>query len=232
MWLKCNYSGLLKQTLKVDPAAPKKPDPPPLVRGREHHDALEAYVRGIKDEGDLPKDLKKHIEKFDWRETRERYASNPANFVIEDEWAFDKDWAPCDWFAPTVWGRAKIDRGEWLDTEHTVFDTVDYKTGKKFGNEVKHGMQMQTYAAIIFTRYPSCQEVRVRLQYTDDGKETSRAYNREQAALFLRIFGKQAMEMTTATYHKPRPSKINCAYCPYGPNNDGSGVCEYGVETK
>lgn len=230
-WTKCEYMALLKYGFKeAEPQEKKNSDA--LVRGREHHDALYAFVRGELAREDLPKDLLKHIDKFDWDAARERYAAAPIDFVLEEEWAWDREWQPCEWMGATVWGRAKVDRAEWLDPEHTAIECVDYKTGKKFGNEVKHALQMQCYAVILFMRFPTLQSVKIWLQYTDEGKETKRSYTREQAQLFLKIFNERAGKMTDALKHRPKPSSINCAYCSYGPNNGGSGVCEYGVETK
>jgi CRISPR/Cas system-associated exonuclease Cas4 (RecB family) len=203
-----------------------------LVRGREHHESLDAFIKGTMAKEDLPKELLKHFDKFDWAGAREGYANNPKSFILEEEWAWTREWESCPWMGPEVWGRAKVDRAEWLDVELTAMLIVDYKTGKKFGNEVKHSLQMQCYAAIVFMRFPTLQTVQVCLQYTDEGKETKRTYTRAQAQLFIKLFTERAGKMTDALKHKPKPSSINCAYCSYGPNNGGSGKCEYGVETR
>lgn len=230
-YTKCPYMAHLKYFRKLGEPVEKK-DSPALVRGREIHTELERFIKGEIDVDHLSEPCQKHIDKFDWEAARERYAANPSSFIIEEEWAWDRDWVPCDWFGENVWGRAKVDRAEWLDRELTALLLVDYKSGKKFGNEVKHAMQMQEYCVICFTRFPTLEAIRVELHYTDEGKITVRKYTREQSILFMKLLNQRALAMTDATVFKPKPSKINCAYCSYGPNNGGSGECEYGVESK
>lgn len=230
----CNFRGLLKYGLKLTPPVrpPEHKANTAKQRGIDHHTAHERFVKGEISADDLPKDIIKQLPKLDWVAAQERYAQNPASFIIEEEWAWTRDWQPCDWFAKDVWGRAKIDRGEWLDPEQSAIEVTDVKTGKKFGNEVKHSLQMQLYAGICFMRFAQLQTCKVRLQYTDEGKETLRTYTREQAMLFVKLFSERAAKMTDMKVHKPDPSKRNCAYCDYGPNNGGTGACEYGVESK
>jgi hypothetical protein len=197
-----------------------------LTRGKKVHEAAEQYVRGEID--NLPKELKKFEGKFE--EMRKLYATEPEKLVLEENWAFTIDWQPTEWYGEDAWCRMVLDRFEWLSDDKTAGELTDYKTGKKEGNEVKHGQQGQLFVLGAFMKYPSLQAVRVKFEYLDHGKTSlPKTYSREQAMTFLSAFERRGKAMTEATVFPPRPNRINCAWCPYGPSR-GNGMCEYGVE--
>jgi hypothetical protein len=197
-----------------------------LAKGNKAHDDAEKYVKGEIDQ--LPKELKKFEKKFE--EIRELQQANPELLVLEEQWAFTRDWQPCEWYADDVWVRMILDRLEWLDADKTGAIITDYKTGRKDGNEVKHGQQGQLFVLGAFMKYPSLQVVKVMFEYLDHGKTSlPKTYSRDQAMMFLSTFTRRGTSMTSALAFPPKPNRINCAWCPYGPNR-GSGICQFGVE--
>jgi RecB family exonuclease len=194
-------------------------------RGTMVHDACEKFVRG---EGDFIKEMAKFRDYFGT--VREEYLAGDA--ILEEDWGFDPDWAETGWFDEDVWCRMKLDnlrfkeRDENGDPIYAV--ATDYKTGKKFGNEVSHGQQGQIYALGTFLRYPRLEVVDVELIYLDQGQTTKRTYTREKAMKFLGSWTSRGKKMTEATDYPPKPNKMTCMWCPFGPQN-GDGSCEWGV---
>lgn len=225
----CEYNAFLRYDRKVAEPEEKK-NAPAMVRGRTVHDECEQYIRGERDTLTDDKKVLKNADKFKFDEYRELYAEDPSRFAMEEEWGFDREWQTCEYYGETVWCRVKVDRLFWIDPDHTAAEITDYKTGKKFGNEVKHSQQMQLYAVAAFARYPELQSAKVRLEYLDEGKVTTRSYTREQVGFFFTNYTKRAERMTTATRFQPKPNSVNCRFCPFGPNNGGNSACEYGVE--
>lgn len=197
-----------------------------LQRGKDIHEKAEAFVRG--ELAELPKELKKNAKIFE--ETREVMQADPERVLLEEDWGIANDWTPTEYYGPAVWGRVKVDRFLWLDPEKTSAELTDYKSGKKEGNEVKHGMQGQIYTVTSFMRFPTLQAVRTQFEYVDHGKRSlPKIYTREQAMAFLPSIDRRCRELTEATAFPPKPNRINCSWCPYGPTR-GDGSCEFGVE--
>jgi hypothetical protein len=82
-------------------------------------------------------------------------------------------------------------------------------------------------------RFPQLDEVTTSFVYVDQaecGPPTKRTYSREKAMMFFKALNDRALAVTTATIFKAKPNKINCRWCPYGPNNKGDRSCPWGVE--
>jgi len=194
-------------------------------RGTMVHGACEAYV---KDEGDLIKEMSKFKSYFE--DLRVRYTD--GDVILEEDWGFDSNWIQTGWFDKNVWCRMKLDN---LVTNHRDDDgnpiavtPTDYKTGKKYGNEVSHGQQGQIYALGTFLRYPTVEVANVELVYLDQGQTTKRTYTREKAMKFLPSWTSRGLKMTEATDYPPKPNKMTCMWCEFGPQH-GNGSCEWGV---
>jgi hypothetical protein len=76
-----------------------------------------------------------------------------GNVSLEGEWGFDKDWIPTDWHS--AWLRVK---GDAVLTRPGQAVVIDHKTGRKHGNELKHGEQVQLYAIATLIRNPALSE--------------------------------------------------------------------------
>lgn len=127
-------------------------------------------------------------------------------------------WAP-------PWLRMKLDAVVFhSDTEATV---IDYKTGRKFGNEVKHGEQVQLYQLATFLRYPKLQTVHAELWYLDQDEVTSQKFSRAMGMRYREKFTKRIDTMLECDTFPPNPNKFTCKWCMYGPW--GSGDCPVGV---
>ena len=217
---KCPYSQYLKRIARV----PRDDPPPdsPLVRGINVHNDAEAYVNGSLP--DLPKTLKKFEQEF--KDLRALYAE--GQLLIEQGWGFDHDWNPCgydDW--GTVWHQSKADAV--IVTDETTYTIIDYKTGKSWGNEVKHTQQGQLYAVALMCLFPKAESISVEFWYLDEGKTKKRHYTRTKLAPALASFTKRGIAMTSALDFTPKPNAMNCKWCDYGIFK-GNGKCPHAVD--
>lgn len=205
----CPYRARLAWVDKVP--EPERPLPTGKTeqandRGSRIHDSAEQFVRG---NGKLIKELTKFKAEFD--KLRELFIAGAVQ--LEDEWAFDTDWQKADWRSRDAWGRLKIDALVHLDVARAV--VIDYKTGRKDGNEIKHAKQTQLYALVCFLRDDQLEEIHTELWYLDENELTRTRYTRKQAMRYLKHFDKGAKEMTTAVDFKPKPNVYACRWCPY-----------------
>lgn len=201
---------------------PERPLPPGKTehandRGTRVHNECELYVRG---EGPLPQEARYFEDEF--KSLAAKFKKGTVS--LEGEWGFDKEWQPIDW--KLAWLRMKLDANIHLSNTHAA--VVDYKTGRKFGNEVKHGEQLQMYALAVFLRYPQVEHVTAELWYLDVNDLTSLDVTRPIGLRQLKPFDKRGRKMTEATEFPANPNAHSCRYCPYHPAK-GTGDCPHGV---
>ena len=97
----------------------------------------------------MPDSLKKFKDEFE--ELRQLFEE--AKVELEGEWGFTKDWEICGWMEGRTWARIKLDA--LVNESDTSARVIDYKTGKRFGNEISHSQQALLYAIGTFLRYPN-----------------------------------------------------------------------------
>ena len=124
-----------------------------------------------------------------------------------------------------AWLRLKLD-ALVLHDEHTA-TVIDFKTGRKFGNEVKHGEQLQLYQLSTFLRYPQLQTVYAELWYLDQDEITSQKFSRTMGLRYRDKFGKRGEALTSCTDFPASANIYACRYCQYG--SWAGGQCAEGV---
>lgn len=190
-------------------------------RGEQLHARAEAYVKGTSSDATGLDKVKEALDQY-----RDAYANGMA--VVEQEWAFDPEWQTTGWFDANCWLRVKCD--VVLNPGALTCEVVDWKSGKKFGNEVKHLSQGQLYALAAFMRFPDTESVVVSFRYLDHNvAPLTRTYVRNDVPRLLGTWDRRLREMTSATSFKAKPNKINCRYCPWSDNNGGDGSCQWRV---
>lgn len=209
----CKYHSKLARLDRVPDLQPKTA----ADRGTAIHQEAEDYVTG---KATFTNNLR--FFKDDLTALAAHYTA--GRVVCEQEWGFDEKWVCTDW--KSAWLRLKCDAVCFLDPTHAV--VIDYKTGKRFGNEIKHSEQLQLYAVTALIRYPDLEQVTCELWYFDQNELASFTMKRSQLPKYLRLFDKRGMAMTTETEFKPNPNIYSCKYCPYGPAKQGD--CKFGVD--
>lgn len=203
---------------------PERPLPPGKTehandRGSRIHDAAEKYVKG-------GIELIQELEKFkhEFVKLREMYAEGKA--TTEGDWAFNREWQPVAWMSSDVWARIKCDAV--VHTSPTTAVIIDYKSGRRFGNEIKHAEQMQLYVIAALIKYPDLQEVTTELWYIDQDEMASMTFTREQGLRFVANYERRGDLMTACEDFPPSPNLFSCKYCPFGPK--GTGHCTKGIQ--
>lgn len=210
----CPYLAWLKHGEKL----PEGGDPTARNRGIETHNHAEYYVNGTVPE------LYENLLKFETEFRTLKKLFKKGKVSLEGEWAYTENWEPTDWRSKDAWCRMKLDAAVFPTADHAI--VIDYKTGKRFGNEIKHGEQLQIYAFGVFLRYPKVETLEAELWYTDLNEISSVRMTRPQALNYVRPYTIRAKRMTEATTFPPKPNVFSCTRCPYGPNK--SGDCKAG----
>lgn len=212
----CAYRSFIEKVKKIP-----QPQGEAAARGEIVHKAAEDYVQQKIDK--IIPELKNHTDGLN--ELRRLFVEGAVS--VEGEWAYTIDWAVTQWMAPDCWARIKLD--VFVKTSPTTGRIIDYKTGKKFGNEIKHGQQGLLYAIGAFMRDPELEYVEVEFWYTDLAlkESTKKSYTRTQALMMLPGFHKRGVKMTTEREFNPTPSKQACRWCHYGKGEHPE--CRYGI---
>jgi RecB family exonuclease len=216
---KCKFLAYLKHDQKIpEPERALRPGQTEHAndRGSRIHDAAEHYVNGT---GPFTLELQKFKPEY----LKLRNLFDAGLVELEGEWGMDQDWEIAPWKA--AWLRLKLDA--LIHTSKHTAVVVDYKSGRKFGNEVKHAQQLQLYALVTFLRFPHLEEVTAELWYLDVDDITSQTFTRDQSLRFRQSFDRRGRALTTATAWPPNPNRFTCQWCLYGPEH--SGHCTVGV---
>ena len=190
-------------------------------RGSRIHQLAEDFVAD-KFGPNLPPELIKF--KKEYIELRKLHKKGKV--VTEQMWCYDLNWEVCsadDW--NNIYFR--------IMTDATVFHTktnatvIDYKTGRKYGNEIKHGQQAQLYQLGGFLRYPDLEEITTEIWYLDQNEISSMEFTRNQGMRFFKYWDGHMKDMINETEFKPTPNVFSCRWCPYKPGK--SGDCSVGI---
>lgn len=206
---------------------PERPLPPGKTehaneRGERLHIGAEAYIRGGVE---LVPELSAHFE-GEFKRARELFKQGKLS--LEGEWAFTKEWECTAWKSSDAWCRIKADLVAFMTDDYAV--VVDYKSGKSYGNELKHTEQLRLYAIAVLLKYPNVKKVRTEAWYLDQDELLSMDYTRAQALRFLKNFEDRGVEMTECEEFPANPNQYSCRWCPYKPEHlGGTGHCEVGV---
>jgi hypothetical protein len=210
----CPYRSYIQKVKRI-----REESGPAAERGSIIHQEAEDYVNGTL--GEFPVSCVKFQNEFE--ELRQGYID--AKVELEGEWGFDIDWQPIGWMEAKTWARIKLDALVHQDEQSAR--VIDYKTGKKWGNEISHAQQGLLYAIGTFFRYPSLEFVQTEFWYLDKGETTRKSYTRDQAMQFTPGWHRRAIRMTTATDFAPTPSKNACRWCSY--RKGDFPECSWGV---
>ncbi len=218
---RCRHAAWLKHDKRIpEPERELKPGQTEFAndRGTRIHNECEAYVSAQSNY--LPIEAEKHFGiQLDF--LRVLYAEGIVQ--MEHEWAHDEDWGIAEWNAG--WLRLKLDVFIQLSEDQAV--VVDFKSGRKFGNEISHGEQLQLYQLATFLRFPKLEKVTAQLWYIDTGDVTSTTFTRAQGLRFRAGFHKRGEALTSCTEFPTNPNKYSCKWCPYlGTEHCTDGVAQ------
>jgi hypothetical protein len=221
----CKYRAKLAYVDKIP--EPPRPLPPGKSehandRGTRLHEAAEKYVHGGVE---LVPELAQYFQ-HEFVRARELFKDGKA--TTEGDWGFNRAWEPVAWMSSDVWLRVKCDLVVNMSESELV--VIDYKSGKRFGNELKHAEQMHLYVVSSLCRFPKTKKVTTELWYLDQNELATMTYTREQGLRFLTSFERRGDHFVACADFPPNPSTHTCRFCPYKPKElGGTGHCPVGV---
>lgn len=222
----CMYQALLKFARKIPEPVSLTGAESPLDRGSRVHQDAENYVLG---KGKITKELESvHTELHD---LHERFLTEPNTIELEQMWCFTTDWGITAWNDwDNIWCRVKQDAVITPDADTVI--AIDYKTGKKHGNEVKHNDQLRIGLLGASFKYPEATRFIAENWYTDQDMIIPQEYSRPQVMGMYEELDGRLRAITTATSYPASPSERNCRFCPYktgriDKHREGTGDCPY-----
>lgn len=211
----------------------KEPPNDAMARGAEIHDKCEAYIKG--DLKRLPPECKAFKDEFQM--LRKQYKKSINGMVVEDTWAFTKDWEETQWDDwINCWVRIKLDCAHHEDLETLVIS--DWKTGK-FRPEKNEDYveQLELYALAALLLHEHIEVVMPRLVYLDaeviypePGSEDEQllTFIRDDIKSLTEKWTKRTKPMLADKKFAPRPNNL-CRWCFFRNSNaaNGGGQCKY-----
>lgn len=211
----CPFQARLKY-VEREPEPPQ-PDDAPNLRGTRIHKNAEDFVLGT--EPVLAKDLAPfEVQMHDLRNLK---AERPESVLLEQSYYLDQNWRPTN--KANCWFKWKPD----VHVTDAINLIIDHKTGKKYGNEVKHYAQVELYAVGAFCIDSGYDSYLAELWYIDQKDITPHEFRPEQLEKARARLDVEVTHMMNDKIHTPRPNRMSCKWCPYSPR--GTGVCPVGV---
>lgn len=234
-WSFSRYSDYKQCPLKAKLKHIGKISEPPneaMARGAQIHNLAEDFIKGKVPK--LAPELKLFEKEF--KRLRAMFKKISQSMVVEDNWAFTKDWDETAWNNWTAcWVRIKLDCAH--HEEDTVLVVTDWKTGKfRPEQNEEYVEQLELYALSALLLHDHIEEVRPRLAYTDLGRiypdgqtEPIMSYSRADIPKLKKAWEKRVKAMMNDTTFAPRPND-KCKWCWYGQSKKsagGPGLCKY-----
>lgn len=193
----------------------REPENDALIKGSLVHKLAEQYVRG---------QLKKYPPELG-AAFKDRFAElKKLNALLEQDWAFNKDWGVVGWFAKDAWCRIKMDlhyllttNGKTHKANSTRVVTIDYKTGRE---HQEHAQQRSLYALGAFHMYPDANAVRVEHWYLDHGTVGIDEFVRSDVKKLLTQWEQRTRAMLADKRFAPCPGSY-CRWCHFRKSNGG-----------
>jgi CRISPR/Cas system-associated exonuclease Cas4 (RecB family) len=202
-----------------------------MQRGNAIHEMAAAYIKG---EGrTVPKELVLVADKL--KELRKLKAKDPSSVVIEDTWAFRKDWTVTRWDDwKGCWLRIKVDCATLEhDGDNVLLYIEDWKTGKYRPERHEEYMRQVELYALGGLMYFGLEHPNLvvfpRLVYTDLGvvyptTDNVLQYSMKDVPKLRKTWEARTKAMLKDTTFRPTPNNL-CRWCHYRKEN--GGPCKY-----
>ena len=185
----------------------KEPQTDALVWGDQFHKAMAARV-----ESGTP--LPKTMQHYDaLPKLMHEHKEAGADVRVELKLAMTEDFQPSEWFDNHTWLRGVVDVLYVTPAKRTAA-AIDWKTGKKIEPEFE---QLGLTASLIFAHHEDIDTVHTAYQWAAHGKDTQKAYRRDQMVTFWNQLLPEVKRMEQAAAdlnYPPRPSGLCIRHCP------------------
>ena len=224
-----NYETCPFRHLKVDLLREiKEPESDALLWGNYLHNAMAKAIGTDDNDKRAPRDRIIHAplpadmaHYQHWVDYISASRTKGATVLTECALAMTRDFAPCEWFSPAAWYRAKVDVLV-LSPGVNVAATYDWKTGKRLDDSP----QLAMTALLLFAHYPALEAVRAEFVWCKDMpldregmlRSVDRAmyYRADQAAIWNGLAGRVRNLEGAFIERKfdPLPSGLCRRWCP------------------
>jgi len=213
----CRFWAYLKY-IERSPEPPREKDDR-RDRGTQRHKMAEDFV--LADDAPFPQELIKFEGLL--TDVRDIRRDGLGEVTLEKPHYYDHNWRPCG------------EKERWLvvipdihvKVPGQINLTIDEKTGKKFGNELKHYGQTELYALCAKIDDDSFENYEAELWYLDLPDTWQINFTHQQLDKAQAKLDAEVQAMMADKLHRPNPSKASCRYCPFSPQ--GTGACPVGV---
>jgi CRISPR/Cas system-associated exonuclease Cas4 (RecB family) len=209
-WEQCPAKCKFKHVLKM-----KEPESPVLAAGSAAHKECENYMRRVAGASITPA---MQTFKKDFQALRKRL--KPSQVETEARVAFDKDWAPVDWFASSAWLRVVIDL-TFVEAKEARREVVDYKTGK---NRDSAYPQLRLYNLVSFFMPPKIKVAHSAFWYLDLGETHEELLVEGDVEKERSTWLKKVAPMFADRVFIPKPGN-HCRWCSF--SKAKGGPCPY-----
>lgn len=199
----------------------KEPASDAMARGAAIHNLAEDYLKGKI--ARLPIELGQFEDVF--KALRAQYKKKISGVIVEDTWAFTKDWTVTawnDWVG--CWLRIKLDCAHLEDGD--TLHVKDWKTGK-FREQMneEYMEQLSLYALGALMLMPHVNHVVPLLMYLDTGEvyppeNSPIVYSRTDLPALKKEWEKKIKSMLSDTRFAPRAND-KCRWCAFSAAKDG-----------
>jgi hypothetical protein len=211
LYRKCPLAARFKYLDRI-PEPPRPTDDKGAERGLRIHKGMELYLL---EGAPLPIEAAKFEEQAG--------ALRDMAPAVEKKMFFDSCWKPCD--EEDHWLIVIQDASVNQPGEFAL--SVDFKTGKRFGNEAAHMGQKTIYSIANWLTDPACDSYTSEMWYIDQADIWSTTFTAEQLAHWRAKFDDEVDRMLNDRIFRPRANTHSCRFCPYSPR--GNGHCPVGV---
>jgi hypothetical protein len=198
-----NFEACPKKHYEVDiTKKAKEEESDQLMWGSQVHKAMDLRC------GDKRTPLPKAMELYEpWAQ---KIVTPGSNYFVENSMALTKDFAPCGYFDPGVWFRAKVDL---IKITGRVALIVDWKTGKIKDDSV----QLALSAACVFAKFPELKAVRSEYVWLQENATTSQTFKpADMPSMWRSIWPRiEALEHAhNTTTYMAKPGGLCRSWCP------------------
>lgn len=219
----------LKFKLKYIDKAPEfkmdKSKSPHLIKGEKIHKYLEDYVNhrkeGHDDQEENSLDAVENGKEFADR-IIDQYGRD--NVFAELQLAVNKNWEPCDWFAPETYMRAIVDFSAYGINKAAA---IDWKSGKFTNYTPDSGFgQLELTAGFIFALKPNIERAITQYAYVEHRKAVTKEYKAEDFIPIRQYFDDKSAEVNAEEKFLPKKNRFcnwceaTKSMCPHGTKED------------
>lgn len=215
-YLKCPFQVCLEKIVRT---RIEEPENPAFVKGNRVHEAADAFISGrAPARKKLEAELQPVAAKL--KDLRAVKAST------EQEWAFDRNWEPCDWRDwNRAWVRIKTDVCAATEEPPHV-EIIDWKTGRVHAED--HRLQRRLYATgglqLVQAgalcggdRAADCTAQHI---YVETGQTATETFKMKELAGLKREWASRVKPMMTDTLF-PAKTGHHCRWCKFRKSNGG-----------